>query len=73
MAELVARRETPSCAISQSLSDAVDAMVSAKRTAAVVLDEEQVQGLAQPRGRGKWECWKVGGAAELCGNGTEGV
>lgn len=48
-------------------------MVSAKRTAAVVLDEEQVQGLAQPRGRGKWECWKVGGAAELCGNGTEGV
>lgn len=78
LAEIVARRETPSCAISQSLSDAVDAMVSAKRTAAVVLDEEQVQGvltendiLAALVEGTEWECkimdWLKGGYARLPG------
>ena len=46
LAEIVARRETATCSVTYTLTDAVDALVSTERTAAVVFDEDgRVQGV----------------------------
>ncbi|CAJ1361651.1 unnamed protein product [Effrenium voratum] len=45
LAEVAAHRETATCSISDTLTDAVDELVSTHRTAAVVLDDHQVQGV----------------------------
>ena len=44
LGEVVARRPTPLAHATWSLSDAVDALVAARRTAAVVMADEEVQG-----------------------------
>ncbi|CAJ1404064.1 unnamed protein product [Effrenium voratum] len=45
LADVVARRETAHCSVSDTLSDAVDQLVCTGRTAAVVLDGDQIQGV----------------------------
>lgn len=78
LAEIVARRDTALCDIEMSLTDAVDALVCSGRTAAVVLDNDQVQGvltendvLAALVEGTPWECkimeWLRGGYARLPG------
>ena len=79
LADIVARRETATCSVNYTLSDAVDALVSTERTAAIVLDEDgSVQGvltendvLAALVEGTQWHCqitdWLKGSYARLPG------
>lgn len=78
LGDIVARRETATVTMSYTLSDAVDALVSTERTAAVVLDDGRVQGvltendvLAALVEGTPWQCqigeWLMGSYARLPG------
>ena len=78
LGDIVARRETATVTVSYTLSDAVDALVSTERTAAVVLDDGRVQGvltendvLAALVEGTPWKCqigeWLMGSYARLPG------
>ena len=78
LADIVARRETAKVTVSYTLSDAVDALVSTERTAAIVLDDGRVQGvltendvLAALVEGTSWQCqiseWLKGSYARLPG------